>query len=391
MRTSKIPKIAENWVKKSHSRPQTLYTLVPKKNENGIFVKLLPTMSSNNQVRIEEKIKETADAVTFVLAQNELIKQYKSGQFITLLLSINGEKVRRSYSFSSSPISDSRASITVKKIQDGKVSSYLFDTVKSGDFVDFIQPAGIFTLDKATTDSLVFIGAGSGITPLMSMIKTALANKSYKKVCLIYSNRNEDAVIFKNQLNALQASNSNFSVVYTYSQPHDTSLLTGRLNQSKFIKIIESLSDLPITKSDYFLCGPEGMLEEVKHGLEILQVPASNVHKESFVTANENDSVFVSVPEHSGDANEITVMYQGSEYKFTVKPGKTILQSALDEDIDLPYSCMSGLCTACMGKCLSGKVEMGDQDGLSEKEVKNGYVLTCVGRPAMAGTVIEID
>lgn len=348
-------------------------------------------MSSNNQVRIEEKINETADAVTLVLSQNELIKQYKSGQFITLLLTIAGEKIRRSYSFSSSPSIDAKASITVKKIQDGKVSSYLFDTLKTGDVIDFIQPAGIFTLDKATTDNLVFIGAGSGITPLMSMIKTALSNKAYKKVYLIYSNRNEDSVIFKKHLDVLQTSHSNFSVVYTYSQPHDTSLLTGRLNQSKFIKIIESLPDFAVTKSDYFLCGPDGMLEEVKHGLEIFQVPASNIHKESFVTANENDSVFVSVPEHSRDANEITVMYQGSEYKFTVKPGKTILQSALDDDIDLPYSCMSGLCTACMGKCLSGKVEMGDQDGLSEKEVKNGYILTCVGRPAMAGTVIEID
>ncbi len=361
------------------------------KNESGIFVKLLPVMSSNNQVRIEEKIKETADATTFVLAQNDLIKQYKSGQFITLLLTIGGEKIRRSYSFSSSPTLDSKPSITVKKIQDGKVSSYLIDTVKPGESLEFIQPAGIFTLDKASTDSLVFIGAGSGITPLMSMIKTALSDKSYKKVCLIYSNRNEDSVIFKKQLDQLQATNSNFSVVYTYSQPHDHALPTGRLNQSKFIKIIESLSDLAVAKSDYFLCGPDGMLEEVKHGLEILKVAASNIHKESFVTANENDSVFVSVPEHSGDANEVTVMYQGSEYKFSVKPGKTILQSALDEGIDLPYSCMSGLCTACMGKCLSGKVEMGDQDGLSEKEVKNGYVLTCVGRPAAAGTVIEID
>jgi len=364
---------------------------VPKKNENGIFVKLIPIMSSNNQVRIEEKIYETADAVTFVLSQNDLIKQYKSGQFITLLLTIGGEKIRRSYSFSSSPALDTKPSITVKKIQDGKVSSYLCDTIKAGDLIDFIQPAGIFTLDKASSDSLVFIGAGSGITPLMSMLKTALASKSFKKVWLIYSNRNEDSVIFKKQLDALQVSYSNFSVVYTYSQPHDHSLLTGRLNQSKFIKIIESLSDFSAAKTDYFLCGPDGMLEEVKHGLEILQVPVSKIHKESFVTANENDSVFVSVPEHAGDANEVTVMYQGSEYKFIVKPGKTILQSALDKDIDLPYSCMSGLCTACMGKCLSGKVEMGDQDGLSEKEVKNGYVLTCVGRPAMAGTVIEID
>jgi len=348
-------------------------------------------MSSNNQVLIEEKVMETADAVTLVLKQHDLIKNYKSGQFITLLLTIGGEKVRRSYSFSSSPEVDLRPSITIKKIQDGKASGYLFDNLRAGDSIDFIQPAGIFTLDKASSENLVFIGAGSGITPLMSMIKTALHKKTYKSIHLIYSNRNEDAVIFKKQLDGLKAAYSNFNVVYTYSQPHDATLLTGRLNQSKFMKIMEGLKDLSASKADYFLCGPDGMLEEVKRGLEILQVASAKIHKESFVSVNENDSVFVSVPEHAGDVNEVTVMYQGSEYKFTVKPGKTILQSALDEDIDLPYSCMSGLCTACMGKCLSGKVEMGDQDGLSEKEVKNGYVLTCVGRPAVAGTVIEID
>lgn len=348
-------------------------------------------MSSNNQILIEEKINETADAVTLVLKQHDLIKNYKSGQFITLLLSISGEKIRRSYSFSSSPETDSKPSITVKKIQDGKASTYLFNTLKAGDSIEFQQPAGIFTLDKASSENLVFIGAGSGITPLISMIKTALSKKNFKKVCLIYSNRNEDAVIFKKKLQELASAYSNFEVVYTYSQPHDANLPKGRLNQSQFIKIIEGVKDLAVSKADYFLCGPDGMLEEVKHGLEILQVASSKIHKESFVTINENDSVFVSVPEHAGDANEITIMYQGSEYKFAVKPGKSILQSALDEDIDLPYSCMSGLCTACMGKCLSGKVEMGDQDGLSEKEVKNGYVLTCVGRPAVAGTVIEID
>ncbi len=348
-------------------------------------------MSSNSHVRIAEKVVETSDAVTLVLEQHELIKKYKPGQFLTLLLTVAGEKIRRSYSFSSSPDVDALPSITVKKIKDGKASSYIFDALKSGDILEFQQPAGVFTLDKVTKVNLVFVGAGSGITPLMSMIKTALASKKYKHVSLIYSNRNEDSVIFKTQLNALLAANSNFNVVYTYSQPHDSALPKGRLNQSQFIKIIEGIDNLSVAHADYFLCGPDGMLDEVKHGLEILQVPTSNIHKESFVTTNENDSVFVSVPEHVGDANEVTVMYQGSEYKFTVKPGKTILQSALDEDIDLPYSCMSGLCTACMGKCLSGSVEMGDQDGLSEKEVKNGYVLTCVGRPAVAGTVIEID
>lgn len=348
-------------------------------------------MSTNNTIIIEDKINETTDAVTFVLEQNEIVNKYISGQFITLLVTVNGEKIRRSYSFSSSPQMDAKPSITIKKIQEGKVSSFMVDSIKKGDSIEFIQPAGTFTLDKATTDSLVFIGAGSGITPLMSMIKTALASKKYKLITLIYSNRNEDTVIFKSQLNDLEIANSNFNVVYTYSQPNNTALPKGRLSQSAFIKIIESVSNIKIKESDYFLCGPDGMLEEVKKGLAILNVSTGNIHKESFVTANENDSVFVSGSEHPKDVNEVTVMYQGSEYKFTVKPGKSILQSALAEDIDLPYSCMSGLCTACMGKCLSGKVEMGDQDGLSEKEVKSGFVLTCVGRPAVAGTIIEID
>jgi ring-1,2-phenylacetyl-CoA epoxidase subunit PaaE len=350
-------------------------------------------MSTNKQIIIEDRINETADAVTFVLGNNELLNNYKSGQFITLFVSIGGEKIRRSYSFSSSPLTDSKASITIKKIQDGKVSSYMVDTIKIGDSIDCIQPTGTFTLEKSTSTyaSLVFIGAGSGITPLMSMIKSALSKATYKNIILVYSNRNEDAVIFKNQLNQLQQIHSNFKVIYSYSQPHDSSLSKGRLSKSSFIKIIESLPELSAKDANYFLCGPDGMMDEVKKGLEILQVSSDHVHKESFVTANENDSVFVSVPEHSNDVNEVTVMYQGSEYKFSVKPGKTILQSALDKDIDLPYSCMSGLCTACMGKCLSGAVEMKDQDGLSEKEIKSGYVLTCVGRPAAAGTVIEID
>jgi ring-1,2-phenylacetyl-CoA epoxidase subunit PaaE len=337
-------------------------------------------MSTNKQIIIEDRINETSDAVTFVLGKNELLNNYKSGQFITL-----------SYSFSSSPLTDSNPSITIKKIQDGKVSSYMVDTIKIGDSIDCIQPSGTFTLEKSTSTSLVFIGAGSGITPLMSMIKSALSKATYKNIILVYSNRNEDAVIFKNQLNHLQQKYPNFKVVYSYSQPHDSSLSKGRLSKSSFLKILESIPELSAKDANYFLCGPDGMIDEVKKGLEILQVSSSHVHKESFVTANENDSVFVSVPEHSNDVNEVTVMYQGSEYKFSVKPGKTILQSALDKDIDLPYSCMSGLCTACMGKCLSGAVEMKDQDGLSEKEIKNGYVLTCVGRPVAAGTVIEID
>ena len=295
-------------------------------------------MSTNKHIIIEDRINETSDAVTFILGQNELLNNYKSGQFITLLLTIAGEKVRRSYSFSSSPFIDSKASITIKKIQDGKVSSYMIDTVKKGDLIECIQPTGTFTLDKSTSGSLVFIGAGSGITPLISMIKSALTTATYKQIVLIYSNRNEDAVIFKNQLKELQAKYPNFTVVYTYSQPHDSALTKGRLSQSSFIKIIESLPELKAKEANYFLCGPDGMIDEVKKGLEILNVVSTNIHKESFVTTNETDSVFVSVPVHSNDINEVTVMYQGSEYKFSVKPGKTILQSALAEDIDLPYS-----------------------------------------------------
>ena len=190
-------------------------------------------MNSNNQVLIEEKIKETEDSVTLVFNPANVLASYKPGQFITLLFDLNGEKLRRSYSFSSSPDIDSKPSITVKKIQGGRVSAYLTDQVEVGESISCIQPAGVFTLDKAKKNHLIFVGAGSGITPLISMIKSALKNNSFKKVVLIYSNRNEDSVIFKKQLEQMQVSYPKFSLILTYSQPHDSGLPKGRLNQSQ--------------------------------------------------------------------------------------------------------------------------------------------------------------
>ena len=167
---------------------------------------------------------------------------------------------------------------------------------------------------------------------------------------------------------------------------------TGRLNQSLVLKLLPTLPQWETDRTEYFLCGPQAMMEEIKRALAILHVPDNRVHWESFATATPADKhgEVETGTATKATAQEVTVLYEGSEYKFAVPPGKTILEAALDLDIDLPYSCQSGNCTACRGKCLSGKVKLDEEDGLSAYELKEGYVLTCVGHPLTDDVVIEI-
>lgn len=338
------------------------------------------------ELTVKEKVKETAEAVTLILEPKASF-QYKAGQFLNIETVIGGQKERRSYSFSSSPSKDKLPAITVKKVNNGKVSTYLVDNIQIGDSIQAVQVSGIFTLDKSRNSNAVFVGGGSGITPLISMIKEALLLKKYQNITLVYSNRNSVSEIFLNEINQLESQYTNFKVVRFYSQEsHDSC----RLNQSQFIKFIETDKSIDCQKTDYFLCGPDGLMHEVKSALSVLNVSKENIFQEVFTSTKSGDEIFADSTT-SADVSLITVIYQGTEYKFNVDPKMSILESALKQDIDLPYSCMSGMCTACMGKCKSGKVEMAEQDGLSDTEIKSGYVLTCVGRPMEANTIIEID
>ncbi|WP_400190345.1 2Fe-2S iron-sulfur cluster-binding protein [Hymenobacter sp. B81] len=353
---------------------------------------------------------ETDDCVTIHLerADRQPIAS-QPGQFLTLIVPCEAGKrpARRSYSLSSTPHETPRLSVTVKRVPGGLVSNYLLDNVQVGQQLEVMAPMGNFTVqpNAAAARSLVLIGAGSGVTPLMSILKAVLHEEPQSQVLLVYGNRNEDSVIFKTQLQALEQQYAGrFQVEHVYSQPLGSGgahQFKGRLNRTMLLRILEQRHALPPAQAEYYMCGPEGMMAEARAALDLLGVPAERIHRESFVASADSAEAAAGQPEGHGtvtaddddaiSARTVTIQYEGTDYQIEVRPDQTILEAALDQDIDLPYSCQAGLCTACRGKCHSGKVHLDEREGLSDSELKQGYVLVCVGHPLTNDVVIEID
>jgi ring-1,2-phenylacetyl-CoA epoxidase subunit PaaE len=355
-------------------------------------------MSKYYFLKVKEIERETDEASTihFWHPLNEVVA-YRPGQFLTLLLPLEEKKVRRSYSMSSSPYTDVSLAITIKRVPGGFASNLLLDTIKVDDFLEAMEPAGAFFPKQADdqTRQVVFIGAGSGITPLFSILKSILMVEPESEVILIYGSRNEDSIIFNKKLSTLQAKyKERLKIVHTLSQPSEEwAGETGRLNKTHLLKIIEQFPDLNKNEAEFFICGPEDMMEEAHRALAILAVPEHKIRKESFATATSlhQGEVITEEEDHTNKTREITLIYEGSEYKLPVKPHETVLEAALNMDIDLPYSCQAGMCTACMGRCTSGKVHLDEEDALSEAERNEGFILTCVTHPMTDDVVIEVE
>ena len=344
-------------------------------------------------LKVSEVRTETLRSYSLILEQPNPPISYKPGQFFTILLTINGEKVRRSYSASSHP-DEKQIVLTIKRVEGGLVSNYIPENIKEGDFVETVAPTGVFCSDKSTKNKIALIGGGSGITPMFSLLKDYLKRSDIASILLIDCNRAEDEIIFRSQFNELSAAYPNkFKVVHFLSQPQTASLTPNKLSTSNLRECLIAHGFHP-GQFDAFVCGPNGMMETAIDGLKEMEVEENYIHKESFIS---NTHVF-DTPENqeaethaTEDEDTITLIFERKEYKLHIPKNKSILEAALDKNIDLPYSCQSGLCTACMGKCTSGKVTMPDCDGLTPKEINLGYVLTCVGRPVAPNTVVEID
>ena len=346
-------------------------------------------------LQVKEVIKETEDTVTieFWHPLSEQIK-YKSGQFITVIVPAdNGKKVRRSYSMSSSPYTDTAVAITVKRVAGGLVSNYLIDNVKKGDFLEVIEPMGHFFVEPDANNSrhVVLIAGGSGITPLISIAKTILKAEPKSKVSLVYGSRTVESIIFWKKLVDMElADRKRFQVVHILSKPVDSwAGLRGRINKANIVVMLKEF-DIHFKHEEFYLCGPEGMMQEVLDMLKMFEVPKERIFKENFNAPMLDEEV--ELPETDGlQTREITVKYDGDDFTFKVEPHQTILEAALELDIDLPYSCQAGMCTACLGKCTEGKIKMDEDDGLTEAEIKEGFVLTCVSHPMTDGVVVEIE
>ena len=318
---------------------------------------------------------------------------YKSGQFFTLIVDINGKQERRAYSLCTSPFVDEHPAVTVKRVDGGLMSNHLGDNLKAGDKIEVMEPIGNFTtnFDAGNERHIVLFGGGSGITPLMSITKSALSQEPNSKVSLIYANRNADSIIFKSALEALEAEHPDrFKVIHVLGEASpEWKGYTGLLSESIIKEALSLLPQVAAAKTEFFMCGPGPMMDIVEASLANLGIAKNLVHKESFTTDTTKKEAAASANQ-ALTAREVTVIYDGEEFKYMVEPNETILEKGLEEDIDLPFSCQSGLCTACRGKCISGKVKMDEDEGLSEAELDEGYVLPCVSHPLTDDVVIEI-
>jgi ring-1,2-phenylacetyl-CoA epoxidase subunit PaaE len=336
-------------------------------------------------LQVKELKAETEDcrSITFWHPISEQIK-YKAGQFISISIpSLDGKKVKRSYSMSSSPVTDSALSISIKKVPNGFVSNYLNSQIKVGDFLECTEPMGNFYWDNEShAAELLLVGAGSGITPLFSIIKSALKSDKIKKVSLLYGNRTTADIIFKDELDELVKLNpTKFRVEHVLSRESK-----NRIDAEKLDAFLKQATDKNHTA--IYTCGPEPMMDLLIDSAENLGWPKANIHYEKFshTTISEEE-----IEEQGLIKQVIKVKYDGQIHEYEVEPHQTILEAALEKDIDLPYSCQAGMCTACLGKCVQGKVMLDEEDGLTESEREQGYVLTCVAHPLTKDVIIEIE
>ncbi len=345
---------------------------------------------------VKNIVQETKDAISIVFEQPANKISYKSGQFLTLISNVNGKDVRRAYSLCSSPFVDADLAVTVKRVDKGLMSNWLPDNLKAGQKLKVMEPMGQFTTEfsKENKRHMIMFGGGSGITPMMSIIKSALHQEPDSICSLIYCNRDIDSIIFKDELSKMETQDEGrLHVIHILDNaPMNWQGYSGLLNKAMLEKLFERIPDWGLDKTTYLMCGPEGMMKNVEILLAEHKIPDDKIFKESFVqgTIDKAEKKVAAQPASGNKAREVTIKYDGQEYKIMVAPNNTILATALEQGIDLPYSCQSGLCTACRGRALSGTVKLDEEEGLSQSERDEGYVLTCVGHPITDDVVIEI-
>ncbi len=347
-------------------------------------------------LKVKEVVRETPDAIRIVFEQPQPVITFRSGQFLTLIKTIGEKEVRRAYSICSSPyVEQDTIEVSVKRVENGLMSNHLNDTLKAGETIKVMEPMGNFTTEFKADQKrhLIMFAGGSGITPMMSIIKSLLVQEPESIVSLVYCNRNVESIIFKSELENLQTKyEGRLRVIHVLDNaPMNWQGYSGLLNHDMLVKLFERIPNWGLDSTTYLMCGPEGMMNNVTTLLEGQGIPKNKTFKESFVsgTINKEEKVVAA----SSDAiisRVVTVVYDGQDHKFTVKPDSTILETALDLGIDLPFSCQSGLCTACRGKLISGRVKLDEEEGLSDSELAEGYVLTCVGHPLTDDVKIQI-
>lgn len=336
---------------------------------------------------IKQIIAETTDSSTFLLEGGSSSLQYEAGQFLTLVFLKSGKEERRSYSISSASLLREPLAITVKRVPNGEYSRKLIDTARVGDELITIGVSGFFTLPQDMQDKkeFVFFAAGSGITPVFSLIKTLLAIHPDKKILLIYSNRSPEDTIFSVALKQL-ATNSHhrFQIVFLFSNSPD--IVNARLSNFRLEALLQEHAVKDLDSTLFYMCGPFDYMLMVNISLRAYGVPPAHIRQEHF-------STFKTLPRSEPPDKKlhpVELRVGGKVYSFSVQYPVSILQKALQLNIDMPYSCEAGRCGTCVARCVEGKVWMSNNEVLLSEEISRGLVLTCTGYPVGGKVIIEV-
>jgi 3-ketosteroid 9alpha-monooxygenase subunit B len=326
-----------------------------------------------HSLQIMRVIEETADARSFVLRVHDDLGEvfrYAPGQFCTFRVDVDGQSLVRCYSMSSSPAVDADLQVTVKRVPGGAVSNWMNDALAAGDEIDVAPPAGFFQLRPGEGDIVAF-GAGSGITPVFSLLKTALAT-SGRKVRLLYANRDSGSVIFGREIGDLAAEHAaRFSVLHRLDVEH------GFVNGDVVRGVVEEAGGA--AQADFYICGPGPFMDVVEHTLLEAGATPDRIHIERF-TSTDLPRPEERVKPEVGEIR-VTVALGGRTDTTVHRPGTTLLQAARQLGMSPPFSCESGSCASCMAKLLEGRATMRVNNALTADEVADGWVLTCQALP----------
>lgn len=349
----------------------------------------------NIQVEDIYKVTKDCSVVTFQIPDELALEfQFKQGQHLTLKTTIDGKEERRSYSLCSSPI-ENKWQVAVKKINGGLFSTFVNEKLNKGDFLEIMPPSGKFNVEvnSSKTKNYIAFAAGSGITPILSIIKTHLAKEPNSTFKLFYLNRSVKSIIFKEEIEQLKNRYFNRFEVFHFltKEQRSVELFNGRFTKEKVQVLANKIIDIP-SVDECFLCGPEDMIFLLRDELLMAGLEKDKIHYELFTSGiSESDKERIKrIVEHKAEGTDVTIIDGGKEFHFVMDEAyDNILDGALAAGADLPFACKGGVCSTCKCKVLEGEVEMKINYALDAHEVAKGLVLSCQAVPTTDKVVVD--
>ncbi len=351
-------------------------------------------------LKVKDIRRETKEAVSVAFEVPEDLRedyQFIQGQYLTIRKEIEGEEIRRSYSVCVSPL-EKELRVAIKKVYKGRFSTFANDQLKVGDVLDVMTPMGRFytKIEKGQKKNYACFAGGSGITPVISIIKTVLQTESESRVILFYANKGVDSIIFLEQLEALKNKYlDRLTLHHIFSEEKlESELFNGYITPQKtrdFTKLLFNINEI----DEYFVCGPEPMMLAIREGLESLKVASKKIHIELFAPIGKKIKHTAKPEEINFDpttTSKATIRLDGDSFEMLLDyGGESVLDAALNAGADLPFACKGGVCATCRAKLVEGEVKMDVNYGLEQDEVDAGFILTCQSHPRTDRIVVDFD